>query len=496
MAWSFGDGFDLYAAPADAINGYWDSGATLSNFSLNAGRFSGSRGLGHSGGGCNLVKSSGANDAVHHFVVSFEQTAALGGATQYYYIELLDGATVQCSIVFLAGGNILLQSGAPGGTTLATYTNAFTAQNTWYGFEFEVVINNTTGRFRARKNGNTVDDFDSGAVLNTRGGTANNYVNKIQIGVINGGGPVQVIDDLFWRSDASSVAWMGDIRCYTRMPASDQSVQFSRTPSSTVQTPGVVGGTQAVSNTVAYYAPVVPLYDGTIGSVTIQFSAGYTGNLKCTLFNGTSTSITTIIASATTLSNPSTGTNTITFPSPPSVLRGGTYWLGVISDTSSGTYQATNLSIGRNVNTSYAAFPTANIATSQSAVPFTTFTLSLVANYATVSEAQEDGLTSYVYDSTVSHADFYNLGSITPTPSPGAIVALVTRGYMQKSDAGSRTASMQIKSGATTVATPTLTLTTSGWQWAWRTDLVDPNTSAAWTAAAANAVTFGPLVVS
>jgi hypothetical protein len=28
MAWSFGDGFDLYAAAADASNGYWDSGST------------------------------------------------------------------------------------------------------------------------------------------------------------------------------------------------------------------------------------------------------------------------------------------------------------------------------------------------------------------------------------------------------------------------------------------------------------------------------------
>jgi hypothetical protein len=47
-----------------------------------------------------------------------------------------------------------------------------------------------------------------------------------------------------------------------------------------------------------------------------------------------------------------------------------------------------------------------------------------------------------------------------------------------------------------TVATPNLTLTTSGWQWAWRTDLVDPNTGAAWTAAAVDVASIGPLVVS
>ena len=73
--------------------------------------------------------------------------------------------------MFRSDGAILLTTGSAGGPTLATYTGAFPITNTWYAFEFEVVINNTTGRFRVRKNGNTSDDFDSGAVLNTRPGT-------------------------------------------------------------------------------------------------------------------------------------------------------------------------------------------------------------------------------------------------------------------------------------------------------------------------------------
>ena len=66
---------------------------------------------------------------------------------------------------------------------------------------------------------------------------------------------------------------------------------------------------------------------------------------------------------------------------------------------------------------------------------------------------------------------------------------------MQKSDAGTRSAAMQTKSGSTTVPTSTVVLTL-GWQWAWRTDITDPNTGAAWTQANANAVTFGPTVIS
>jgi hypothetical protein len=145
------------------------------------------------------------------------------------YLQLSDAATNQCCIVFRSDGVILLTSATPAGTVLATYSGAVTAQNTWFAFEFEVVINNTTGRFRARKNGNTADDFDSGATLNTRPG-ANAYANKLTLGM-NAVVTSQQIDDILWRSDASSVPFVGDIRCYTRMPASDASVQFARSTS-------------------------------------------------------------------------------------------------------------------------------------------------------------------------------------------------------------------------------------------------------------------------
>ena len=133
-------------------------------------------------------------------------------------------------MVFRSDGAILLTSGTPAGTVLATYTGAVTAQNVWYAFEFEVVVNNTTGSFTVRKNGNNINDFTATG-LNTRGGTANNYGNRLQVGQ-QAVGSNYVLDDLFWQSGASTGAWLGDIRCITRMPVSDQSVTFSRTPTS------------------------------------------------------------------------------------------------------------------------------------------------------------------------------------------------------------------------------------------------------------------------
>jgi hypothetical protein len=342
----FGDSFDLYATMADPVAGYWDSGLGVgAGNTLVAGRFAGGQALSLQGGlTTSGVKSSGANDAVHHIVVAFRQTVALSGTNLGGYFQLSDAATNQCCIVFRSDGAILLTSATPGGTVLATYIGAVSAVNTWTAFEFEVVISGTVGAFRARKNGNTSNDFDSGATLNTRPG-ANSYANKLTVGM-NTTVNAQQFDDILWRSDASSVPWVGDVRCYTRMPASDASVQFTR-------------------------------------------------------------------------------------------LGGAT-------------------------------------------------------NFSQVSEAHQDGATSYVYDATVGDADFYGIAAITGTPA--SVVAVTTRGFVQKSDAGTRSGAVQLKSGATTVASTTTALPTT-FGWLWRTDQTDPATGAAWTPTAVNNVTIGPVVI-
>lgn len=114
-------------------------------------------------------------------------------------------------------------------------------------------------------------------------------------------------------------------------------------------------------------------------------------------------------------------------------------------------------------------------------------------NFTVVNEPQQDAATTYVYDSTPGHADLYNIAPIVSTPT--TVVAVTTRAYMQKSDAGTRTAAVSLKSGATTVASPTLNLST-GWTWAWRTDTTDPATGAAWTAVGVNNAQIGPVVVA
>jgi len=494
MSFVFGDSFDLYATSADMATGYWDSsGGTITGATLVAGRFTGSQALSFAATtGITFVKSSAVNDAVHHLVVAFRQTATITGSTVGAYLELFDGVTAQCTIVFRSDGAIVLTSGGPGGTTLATYTGAFPITNTWYAFECEIIINNTTGRFRVRKNGNTVDDFDSGAVLDTQN-SANAYANKLTLGY-NATVSTQAFDDLFWRSDASSVPFAGDIRCYTRMPASDSSVQFSRAPTTNTQTPFTQQTTSGFTAGTARYTPFTAAYDGTIGTATIPATAGYTGNLKCSLFASSGSAPTTVLGSATPITNPATGTNTFTFGSPVTVAKGTQYWIGFDSDTSAGTFGFTTGTPGGTSTTAYASFPVASPTFTASAAIICSLTITTSTNNCVVNEPQEDGLTSYVYDSTAGHADLYTIATIASTPA--TTYAVTTRAYMQKSDAGSRTAAVQIKSGGTTVASSTLTLTTSGFQWTWRTDTTDPATGSAWAAAAVDAALIGPKTVA
>jgi hypothetical protein len=490
MAWSFADSFDLYATAAaggDMAPGYWDSlvGAITPGV---AGRFTGSRGVQLSST-CVLVKNSGQNDPVHHIVCSYEGTtsSALGPA-----FTLMDGATAQCTILIETNGTVLLQAGALGGATLASWASGM-AINTWYALEFEVVISNTAGSIAIRKNGNPANDFFLGS-LNTRV-SANNYANALKLcSSINGG---NIIDDLFWQSGAATGTWLGDIRCYTRMPASDASVQFSRNPTTITQTVNAASTTASGGVIpISWYTPFTPNYDGSISSFTFQLNAGYTGNMKGAIFADNAGSPGAVLGSgAAPVNNPVTGVNTFTVSPPVAITKGTKIWLGICPDTAISSVLGSSGVGKRNQTVSYASFPAANpTIINVDAGPVSVVGINIGANYNLVCEPQQDGATTYVYDSNPGDADFYGLAAIGATPA--VVYATVVRGYMQKSDAGSRTASVQLKSGATTVASPTVVLTTSGWLWTWRMDLTDPNTGAAWTPSGVNNAQIGPKVVA
>jgi hypothetical protein len=500
MSFFFGDSFDLYAASADAFVGgsYWDSGTSSTAASLAAGRFTGSHAISFSSSVLYVTKSSGVNDSVHHFNLGFNQTLTPTGATTGFYIELFDGATAQCSVLFRSDGAIVLLSGVPGSATvLATYTGAVTTANTWYGFEIEVVIHNTAGSFKVRKNGNTSDDF-SATSLNTRGGTANNYANKISLGMNN---PVstQIVDDFLWRSDASSVAWAGELRCYTRMPVTDSSVQW--TPSAAVVPMANYPEAASSNNPIATapkYMPFVAVCDGTIATVSMPCITAATANFKCAIYASGAGVPTTVLGSANVVTNPGVGTTTWTFPTPVAVTRGTIYYVAVIASASSGNhaYLGVASSSGysgywQDFSSSYAAFPVANPTSLSGGLAYKVIiniTPTLAVNAPFVADIQQDAAATYVSSSTPGQTDLYNIAPITGTPT--GIIGVTTRALCQKSDAGTRNVALCLRSGATDV-TGTSTALSTTFGWVFRTDTTDPNTGSAWSAVSVNNLNVG-----
>ena len=430
---------------------------------------------------------------MHHLVCAFQQTAALSGTSLGLYFQLSDGATNQVCIVFRSDGAILLTSGTPAGTVLDTYTGAVSLQNQWFAFEFEVVIHPTAGSWAVRRNGNTSNDHVLGS-LNTRPGT-NTQANKLTVG-LNTTVNNQLLDDLLWRSDASSVPWVGDIRSYVRMPASDVQKQFTSSAAAFPQLPLAQNTTTPPTAGLSKWMPFTAATTGNVALITLPTGSGAsTANYKCSIYSSVGGQPAAALGSATTVNSPAANsTIQFNFPSPVAVTQGTQYFVGICVDVASGTSAVNTVSpTFYTLAGSYAAFPMANpTGLSTATANWFAFTVNITANVSSpfVAEAQQDGATTYVYDSNVGDADFYSIAPIAVTPA--SVVAVTTRGFMQKSDAGSRSGGVQMKSGGTTVQQTGVLSTT--WAWQWRTDTVDPATSAAWTPVAVNNIQVGPYV--
>ncbi len=501
MTFLFADSFDFYSSRDDATT-FWDLNNTI-NWQLTTGRFSGSRAFDFGNGGSpgvylSLQKSSGSNDVIHHIVLAFCQNFAVDGS-KYIYVSLSDITTAQCSIVFQSDGSILLTSGNVNGTTLATYANAF-VPNIWSAFEFEITINDTTGTFHVRKNGNAVDNFAS-IGLNTRGGTTNNYANTIQIGFNTPGYGTsgQLLDDFLWFNTTGSApnTWVGDVRAVQLMPISDVTKQFTPYPSSyTQQYNNSTSYSYSTTANIVNWIPITSTYHGILASLVMNLSASATGHAQMALYDSTGGGggPGNLLSTSAVITNPTSGLNTFSVSGGAAMTTGTTYWAGVLSDVTLSIYGNSNIPSDTLSVTYSSGFPATGVGF---AVPGNINGLSTMGfsitpdNSLVVSESQEDGDTTYAYTSTVANADLYDIASLTSTP--GSIVAVQTRAFMRKSDSGTRSGQLQVKSGTTTV-TSTPLLLSSNYQWNSRVDTVDPNTGAAWTGGAVNALRIGPVL--
>jgi len=507
-AWFFGDSFEAYTQASD-LNGYWDSWDEyhVPYIFICDGRFPLSQALRLGSG--NLVKTSNSNDPIHHIslTIRYPQTY-LDDARINETIKLYDGSSIQCSLGFDGFGNIKVFSGDVDTTLIGTYAYAVGYVNKWYNFEVEVIIHNTNGSVIIRKNGNTVPDFTLTNV-NTRAGSSNNYANKVWLG-LDYQNYNSDTDVFLWRSDPTSVPWVGDLRCYGRYPASDSSIAWTASGETIVfqPAPGSAGGvnySNVVSNDRISYLPFIAPYTGALNSISLNIPSSSSATIQGVI-HASSNSLPSgsPIATATSITSPVIGINTFTFSSPITVIQGTQYWFAfqASSDTYiSWAYDESGLfHYGRyqplySQNFSGITFPATNPSDFTNENQFwmqLTLTPASGINAPMVSNSVLLSST-YISTSSVGNYDFYNLSTISDTPSE--IIGIVTRGFIAKSDSGSRVATVQLKSGSTVVqaSEPALTM---NWSWVWRADQVDPNTGLTWTAEAVDASEIGPILVS
>jgi hypothetical protein len=489
MALFIADGFDTYRAGVTTdptTYGQWTSisSPASTTYATTPTRFNTGLSLkcGRSGNSDNFVKSGFTSTDTVYFSASLYYAAA----ANYTEVDWYQGGTVQVRIRFdYASGNILVYRG-PATTLLGTYT-AGMANSTWYHFQVKVVLNASTGEVRIRKNGSTSDDFALTG-QNTRN-TANAWSDGI---VVTCAGDSTYIDDIlvFDSSGTSFNTWTGDVRCYTLLPnGAGSASNFSNNYPHQLVNPGGTSSTTINAGDVRL-TPFIALQTMTISKFILPYAAAISGGANDTnmaLYADTGGLPSTFIAGTSTVNNPQVATYDYTFSSPPSIVRGTTYWIALQANWAATIYPFASGS-GRTQTVYGAPGWLGTMNTTSGGSGFMVSVAGSAANGDFVSQNVLDLDTGYAYGSTVGADDLYAMDNLPATPAN--ILGVQQRIIARKTDAGTRALQTELKSGATTVQG---TGTALGTSYAPLITLypTDPNTSATWTASAINALEAG-----
>jgi hypothetical protein len=496
MAWIVADSFDYYSSTSDIARSVWDSVANPANASLGGGRFAGGQCLVLNSGFFGATKNFG-NEPTVYIAVAYLHSGALSGGSYDSYFRFSDGANAQFAICFMQNGSITLKSGSETGTIIATYASAFN-QDVWTHFQFQVLVDPAAGTFNVRKNGGPTNSF-SATGLNTRGGSANSYVNSLYMSTSGGAGAV---DDLlvYSASGAAPNTWVGDVRgiCLPAVAdtAQKQFVPFLSAPVAVSNDTGTAFNAFASANFIYWTQPWVPSKNGTLSRVGFQLgSTPAAGSMQYAIYDnsGTSGQPGKLLGVCSAIINPAGGApvyaNAVgTIP----LVATATYYAAVMANMVIQPAGWNSPTTWYQNQTYASGFPATAAPTGTLGGTRLAYWIEILGNNAqNVSEYRANGDTDYVLSANVNDEDLYGIAPLPVTPF--AIVGVVTHVYIRKSDAGTRQGQLRVKSGATEVFGVD-TAVSSTWSYLARVDAVDPNTSAAWTLAAVNALQIGQKV--
>lgn len=207
MALVFADGFDHYTA-ADILKmwtGYLNNSTITTSILPSLCRPPGGQGLqltdGNNGRGVYRTLPATYATFVSGFSVYF--TTVPGSAAPFWAVydstSGLPAATYQLELRGDGAGHLRISRN---GTTLATSTTVLST-STWYHIEIKATINNSTGAYEVKVNGSSTGWIPAATSQNTRGQSANNYIDIVALASAAAASNGPVFDDFYFLSSTA-----------------------------------------------------------------------------------------------------------------------------------------------------------------------------------------------------------------------------------------------------------------------------------------------------
>jgi len=489
----FIEGFDKYG-PANAVaanvvaaltaNEWTTAAATTITAPLSATGFALSAGF-----NCSLKKTLAANYS--RLIGGLRFSGTLGNLATL--MQFLDGSSAQCSITLETTGVINLRTGSQTGTIITG--GATISANTTHYLEWDITFG-ASAAFTVYLDGASLFTGTG----NTRGGTSNNFANVIAI--LNSATGGWTADDLYLFDTTGSqnnAVLLTSPRVETQFPNADSSVQFSFGAAILGSASQRVTATNAPGANQLFLRSFTPTQAGVLQSVSCIPAATSAGaNYKAVAYSDNSGVPNSLLSSGSQVTGATSGTVLTGALVTPQTLSAGTaYWIGFITDTSVVLQEVDSTTTGAKASNTYGSGAPGTAPTMTTGQPswvlygnLTGVGVNFYEDGIPTNQNQPVGDPSYVFDSVSGHEDLYNFPALSVTPS--AIYAVAVKGYCKRSDSGSRTVSLRMKSGATDsggTAPGQSPATTYGWLDSFFE--TDPNTSAAWAPGNLNAATSG-----
>ena len=389
--------------------------------------------------------------------------------------------------------NFTLSSGSfsvvrTGSVTIGTSAAGVIPSNGFFYFEIGGTISSTVGTVIVRVNGSTVLNLSG---VNNFGGSAAN-VGSIGYGAHNGAATPLLIAHLYTCDGTGSAnnTFLGDVRVQYLPPASNATDVFTPQTGSVSYTPQSGGVSTNSSNTI-YFTQVRAPASGTLTGLAIYSNSAVSGNFQMAIYSDNNGLPGTLLASSATVLNVGVGTNSFSITGGPTILAYTYYWVAINSDAiSSYRPNSTSLCNAATQSRTYVSGYPSTAAASASGVAgiAVTVTVATTTNYGIAGDINPSSSGTYNQSNNLNDQDTFNISALASTLN--TIYAVNVKALGKKLDAGNRSIAMVAVSGGTSSYGSNVALSTS-LKVINSIYAVDPNTSAAWTTSAVNAINIG-----